>query len=162
MQLCKTIEMGERLVLQQTFQRLRAIGDGEAADAGIASHLQVIGRVANHERTFRYRSQFIHDFMQHLRMGFREAFVSASAGEKMRMQLGSRHCPIQPAPRLAGRDGKHEALISQLRYGFGYALDYLGDNNGDGVEDLVIGAPGAAVDGIYNAGKIYILSIMAD
>lgn len=46
--------------------------------------------------------------------------------------------------------------------GLGYALDYLSDINGDGVEDLVIGAPGAAVDGVYNAGKIYILSIKAD
>lgn len=44
----------------------------------------------------------------------------------------------------------------------GYALDYLSDNNGDGVDEVVVGAPGAAVEGIYNAGKLYILSIKGD
>jgi hypothetical protein len=46
--------------------------------------------------------------------------------------------------------------------GFGYAMDFLTDFNGDGVNDLVIGAPGAAVDGIWNAGKLYFISISAN
>jgi hypothetical protein len=40
---------------------------------------------------------------------------------------------------------------------FGWALDLLGDYDGDGVEDLIAGAPGNDTKG-YDAGRFYVLS----
>jgi hypothetical protein len=53
----------------------------------------------------------------------------------------------------------YEISGGNLDGALGYGLDYISDVNGDGIDELVVGAPGAAVDGIYNAGRIYMLTV---
>lgn len=60
----------------------------------------------------------------------------------------------------SGVDGK---LRWQVRGGLfdgaiGYAFDHIRDLNSDGLDELVIGAPGSFTDGLYGAGLIYIMS----
>ena len=40
---------------------------------------------------------------------------------------------------------------------FGCSCNYLGDINGDGIEDWIIGASGEVVSGTSNSGKVYII-----
>jgi hypothetical protein len=58
------------------------------------------------------------------------------------------------------QDGQllYEVSGSEMDGALGYALSFLGDQNADGKEELLLGAPGSQVDGLYNAGRLYILS----
>jgi hypothetical protein len=46
----------------------------------------------------------------------------------------------------------------QAGAGFGAALATLGDTNGDGFDDLAVGAPGFDLPGAVNGGRVYILT----
>lgn len=58
------------------------------------------------------------------------------------------------------RDGQllYEVSGSEMDGALGYALSFLGDQNADGKDELLLGAPGSQVGGLYNAGRLYILS----
>lgn len=58
------------------------------------------------------------------------------------------------------KDGKllYEVSGGVLDGALGFALSFLGDQNADGIDELLLGAPGSQVDGLYNAGRLYILS----
>lgn len=57
-------------------------------------------------------------------------------------------------------DGRllYEVTGQELDGALGYAMAFIGDLNGDGIGELVVGAPGSQVDDVYSAGRVYILT----
>lgn len=64
-----------------------------------------------------------------------------------------------PEINLGDLDGQNGFVINgeAWRDYSGYALDYAGDVNGDGLADLIIGAPGARPNNQTFAGKAYVI-----
>jgi Ca2+-binding RTX toxin-like protein len=60
---------------------------------------------------------------------------------------------------LSDLDGSNGFVINGLNPGnyLGYAVSNAGDINGDGIDDLIIGAPYADPNGITNAGSTYVV-----
>ncbi len=54
-------------------------------------------------------------------------------------------------------DGTNGFRIDGAPYDMFEAVDSIGDFNGDGLDDLIIGAPGALAEGVENKGAAYIL-----
>jgi hypothetical protein len=55
------------------------------------------------------------------------------------------------------------ALDSEAAYDYaGLSVSGVGDMNGDGLDDVVVGAPGANLDGVFDSGRAYVVLGKAD
>jgi hypothetical protein len=82
-------------------------------------------------------------------------FLSVAATVVVALAPGTR---ITRADQLSGTiDVSNADVIFQGMGGAGWSVSSAGDFNGDGVDDLIIGAPDAAPDLTYGAGESYLI-----
>ncbi len=70
----------------QPFQAVDAMTDRQGGDTGVAGHLHVVFRIADHEGLGPVRPQLIHDLEQHLGVGLGEGLVRAPGGVEMTLK----------------------------------------------------------------------------
>ena len=107
------------------------------------------------------RGDFNGDGVDDLAMGSGRSFTSGSAY----VLLGRASTPVNPTPFAAtidlslldGTDGFRFTDAAQNNIRTGFSLANPGDLNGDGIDDLLVGAPFATVNGLPSAGRAYVL-----
>ncbi len=99
----------------QPVRAVRAVGNGERRRAGVSRELDVVRRVADHQRFVRRDADPIHQPLEHVRMRLGQAFVGAARRREKLAEPLLRERAVETGARLARRDGEQEAGAPQAR-----------------------------------------------
>lgn len=109
----KIVEAVDHLRGPRTGQRFRPVvapGHAYGGNAGGAGHLDIIGRVAQHDRARRFHPGFGQSRQQHRGMRLRRVIVGDLAGREVTLQPVRLKDMRKPAPGFSGRDPKLEPV----------------------------------------------------
>ena len=89
--------------LRESLWFVRAVCHGDARHTSISRKLEIVRRVANHQRLARRRVQPRHQVQQHVRVRLGESLVGTARGMEARDQPALREDAVKSGARLARR-----------------------------------------------------------
>ena len=117
-QFLRRIDAGERIEPGQVFPGMRAVAHRQRRHACAQRHLQIVRRVAYHQRRFRFDRQLLHQFLQHGRMRLGMGFVGAARGIEILLQLRRLEHAVQADAGLARGHRQQMASFASARPAF--------------------------------------------
>ena len=99
------------------------------------------------------------DGIDDLIIGARSADPNGNGGGQSYVVFGGTEVGATGSLELSSLDGSNGFALNGLVSNdlSGYSVSNAGDINGDGIDDLIIGAPGADPNGNYSAGTSYVV-----
>ena len=88
---------------------MRAVAHADTGAGGIERHLQVVRGVAHHQDPCGGNVEFVHELVQHARVGLAGRLVGGTGAVKHALECNIVQHFIQPAPRFARGDRQQVA-----------------------------------------------------